>query len=226
LTDEMYEYFYNYIYDKYNIRLLVSPEEYNNTHYYPNSYNLLKDTNLFARSMCYEKSEIKIENIIEEIKKWNCDKIMMKDFVKSIKNNNKYQNINISEFDETYIDDFIEERGRKFNKGIVIKEFVKLKKYNNRGDINTNEWRLLYVNAKLVSMNNNSYLNDNCKKPENKFLEKINTKVIKSKYFTIDVAEKENGEWFILEIGDGGVSGIATSQTIVDYYSILFLYCQ
>ena len=34
----------------------------------------------------------------------------------------------------------------------------------------------------------------------------------KCTYTTIDIAEAANGNWFVLEAGDGGVSGPATAQ--------------
>jgi hypothetical protein len=35
---------------------------------------------------------------------------------------------------------------------------------------------------------------------------------------TIDVAERSDGSWFVLEAGDGGVSGPATGQDIAAHW--------
>lgn len=42
-----------------------------------------------------------------------------------------------------------------------------------------------------------------------------------SKFYTVDYAELENGEWIILETGDGGVSGIPDGIDYREFFRAL-----
>ena len=72
----------------------------------------------------------------------------------------------------------------------------------------SNELRLFIFNYKVVCTigywdgeNMNEY-------PEfvGQILQEL--KNIKSNFFTVDIAKKSNGEWIIMELGDGQVSGL------------------
>jgi len=41
---------------------------------------------------------------------------------------------------------------------------------------------------------------------------------IDSNFFTIDIAEKEDGKWMIIETGDGQVSDTSPGQNCLDFY--------
>ena len=43
-------------------------------------------------------------------------------------------------------------------------------------------------------------------------------KKIDSNFFTMDVAQKENGDWMIMELGDGQVAGLPERADIQDFY--------
>ena len=43
-----------------------------------------------------------------------------------------------------------------------------------------------------------------------------------SNYYTVDYAELEDGNWKILETGDGGVSGLPDSVDYETYYKTLY----
>ena len=45
-------------------------------------------------------------------------------------------------------------------------------------------------------------------------------KNIASNFFTIDIAEKEDGTWMILETGDGQVSGLPSGQDEIKFYNM------
>jgi hypothetical protein len=47
-------------------------------------------------------------------------------------------------------------------------------------------------------------------------------KDIPSNFYTIDIAEKEDGSWTILETGDGGVSGLAVNANIMSFYNSFY----
>ena len=44
---------------------------------------------------------------------------------------------------------------------------------------------------------------------------------IKSNFFALDVAEKEDGEWIVVEVNDGGTAGIPEGGNMHDFYQAL-----
>ncbi len=46
--------------------------------------------------------------------------------------------------------------------------------------------------------------------------------IFPSNFYTIDLAQRETGQWMVVEVGDGQVSGIPDSN-FKDFYESLFL---
>lgn len=46
-------------------------------------------------------------------------------------------------------------------------------------------------------------------------------KAVESNFFTMDIAKKENGDWIVMELGDGQVSGLPARVNINDFYQKL-----
>jgi len=79
-----------------------------------------------------------------------------------------------------------------------------------------NEWRNWFFNGKLICSGQNSNVSD-ASVPDNKWLNEIGS-CPESNFFTIDVAEKSDGTWIVLETGDGQVSGLAPNQNPTTLY--------
>lgn len=41
---------------------------------------------------------------------------------------------------------------------------------------------------------------------------------IKSSFYAIDIAEKEDGDWIVIEVNDGGTAGIPEGGNMNDFY--------
>jgi hypothetical protein len=46
-------------------------------------------------------------------------------------------------------------------------------------------------------------------------------KNIESRFFTMDVAKRKNGEWLIVELGDGQVAGLPENANVDGFYEAL-----
>ena len=114
------------------------------------------------------------------------------------------------------VEEFVEHRGKLFSEGLVFKEFENLKKYGE----NVNEYRLFFYENRLVSCSQNSNLKplEGVVPLSTKFAEDIAFQ-IDSNFFTIDIAEKEDGTWMIIETGDGQVSGLSPDQNCLEFYA-------
>ena len=210
LSAEKYKKFY-YELKKLGLTLINSPEQYKNCHEFPNSYPLLKE--LTPKIYCYKYGE-KIE--WDKIKEF--DKFMIKDYVKSLKGTDfpayfdkTYSNLEL----DKYVSKFIKIRGDLFTKGIVIKNFVNLSKEDNI----TNEYRAFYINGRLLTIYKNSNQKGNRNRVPKEFL--LSVPQLNSNFYTIDFAELKNGDWTIIETGDGQVSGLSPNQNIFEFYEKL-----
>lgn len=214
MKPEQYKAFY-YELKSNNIDLLTSPDSYEMFHIFPNIYPSLKQDT--PKMIVYPDGE-KVS--LEEVKN-RFDRFMVKDFVKSVKGTSfpKYfeKTVTQEEF-EKQMDMFYKYRGGLYTGGICIKEYLTLKKYGSH----TNEYRVFYMGGQAATVSRNSGQYIHAPMPPQKLIEKYAD--LGSPYYTIDYAELENGEWKILEAGDGQVSGLSDFQDYNEYFRTLY-YC-
>ena len=193
------------------LTLINTPAEYESCHEFPNSYPLIKG---YTPKTKFFKADEKIN--WDDIKS-AFRRFMIKDYVKSVKGMDFP-----AFFDDSYSSDemdrfvarFIEMRGNLFVKGIVLKEYVVLKQ--NAGV--TNEYRAFFLDGKRLSLSKNSNQQTGNTVPEQLV---NNLPRLKSRFYTVDFAELENGEWIVIETGDGQVSGLSPGQYVFKYYEEL-----
>lgn len=195
--------------------LINTPAEYENCHEFPNSYPYLSG---FTKGMMsYDRDEAMDWSKI----KASFPKFMMKDYVKSVKGSDFPVFFDASYSDEQleeYKEKFIELRGSLFVKGIVIKEYVELKKYGST----TNEYRVFYMNGRILSVSPNSNQKE-CRPVPMELLQKMPQ--LPSHFYTVDFAELLNGDWIVIETGDGQVSGLSPKQFVFGFYeSVLHMF--
>jgi len=122
-----------------------------------------------------------------------------------------------------YDDAFISEQG------ICVREYVPLKTYDigMNGMPFTNEWRLFFLGNELVSYGYywSIYEREN---PEDLPKEAIDFAQMAAKrvsehtnFFVLDIAQKEDGEWILIEINDGQMSGLSTIDPSSFYKNLL-----
>ncbi|MDE5575755.1 MAG: ATP-grasp domain-containing protein [Oscillospiraceae bacterium] len=198
-----------------NIRLLTTPSAYEKFHIFPNIYPELENDT--AKMLVFPNSK----NIDLEKIKSAFSKFMVKDFVKSVKGTNfpKYFDSSVTreEFDRQ-MELFCELRGSLYTGGICIKEFLELKKYDGF----TNEFRVFYINNKIASVSRNSMQPLYTPEPPEKLIEKYAK--LDSPFYTVDYAQTQDGEWKIIEAGDGQVSGLSPGQDNYVFFKSLY-YC-
>lgn len=206
----------------YGYKLINSPTEYVNCHHFPEYYKHISEltskawwSGPWSEHPFSKKGE---ETFWEPVRSMLGD-IIIKDYVKSEKGNPDLfilkRELTNDEFNER-VQKFVEARGKLFNKGLVFKAVESLKKYEGQ----TNEWRFFFLNKKLLICNQNSDAPVKVSAPSDDIiieLEKI-AKVIDSNFFTIDIAQKEDGSWMILELGDGQVSGLPLAGDALSFY--------
>ena len=120
---------------------------------------------------------------------------------------------------------YLELQGPDLNKGLVFREYVDLEPLAGQmraGLPLTKEARLFFLDGQPLAMLD--YWPDGgygeARPPLDEFT-KI-ASAIPSRFFTMDVALRTMGEWIIVELGDGQVSGLPDQADAPDFYRRLF----
>lgn len=102
--------------------------------------------------------------------------------------------------------------------GVVFREYKKLKKISDsvNGMPFSNEWRFFFYKNELVDYNYYWSQSDIVPKKESldekaiDYAKEIASKVSeKVNFFVLDIAELDNGEWILIEVNDGQMSGLS-----------------
>jgi hypothetical protein len=210
-----------------NYKLINDPVEYQNCHYLPDS---LKYIGKYTPKTIFRKieNENSIDILIEEAKVFNGKPVIIKDYVKSEKH---YWNTacfvensnNAKKLKET-INNLINIRENDFNEGIVIREYIELEdlKIHSKSKMPlSEEYRLFFYNNELLNVYKYWDEGDyNVNEPNTKEFEEI-AKRIESNFFTMDIAKDKNGNYIIIELGDGQVAGIPEKEDKGKFYKRL-----
>lgn len=215
MKPEDYRVFHEKLSDN-GLDLLTDPAQYETMHIFPNAYKwLVEDT---PKALFFSlHARMDVEEIRGEL-----GDFMIKDYVKSAKNTDfpTYfgKDISQAEFDR-WMERFYEIRGELLTGGIQAKQYVKLKKYGGC----TNEYRVFYLQGQIISVSRNSLQPDYVTELPRGLAEKY--AVLPSPFYTVDYAEKEDGEWIIIEAGDGGVSGLSEGQDYEAFFRAVKTVC-
>lgn len=223
LTPSQYLNLYNGLLKK-NIELINSPTEYQHCHYLPDSYDKIESKTPKSNWT----TELTNDSIRELTSSFGESPIIVKDFVKSEKHNWDdacyIPNASDSEKVKSVVNKFIELRGDSLNEGLVFRRFEELEfltDHSKSGMPLTKEFRIFFANKKIVKVfdywDEGEYGNT---KPElDDFIEIAQD--IDSNFFTMDVAKKKNGDWIIMELGDGQVAGLPDNADRNEFYNNL-----
>lgn len=195
-----------------NYYLINNPEEYINTHYLPNWYKYAEGMTPKTK---WSNSIPSKEEIVDMLKEFGVEPLIVKDYVKSRKHE-WFKSCYIKNAADTekaleVINNFINGQGDDLNQGIVLREFTNLESigfHEKSGMPISEELRLFIFNYKVVCTI--GYWDGKGINEFPKFVDEVLEKLkdVKNNFFTIDIAKKCDGDWIIMELGDGQVSGL------------------
>ncbi len=204
-----------------NIQLINTPQQYQHCHYLPKSYDLIKSYTPQS-SWCTSLDSNSINDLLDT---FETGPLIVKDFVKSEKHNWDEACYIPSASDKSHamkiISRFLELRGSYLNEGIVLRRFEELTylaTHSKSGMPLTKEYRLFFYFNELAAVLN--YWNEGdygTQQPELDIFRGVG-RTIQSNFFTMDIAQKVDGSWMIMELGDGQVAGLPETMDVRELY--------
>src|SRR5262249_55975652 len=100
-------------------------------------------------------------------------------------------------------------------------DFKPLTKHPKSGMPLSKEFRLFFVNGQLLSTFQywQEGVYDDSLPPLERFTDLA--RQVRSRFFTMDIAERTIGDWMIVELGDAQVAGLPDEQAAMPFYESL-----
>jgi ATP-grasp domain, R2K clade family 3 len=119
---------------------------------------------------------------------------------------------------------FLELQGDDLNEGLVFREFVPFEPLttdSTSGTSLTREFRLFILDGEPILSAEYWEEGDSSGDvpPIGQF--DVNTRRVRSRFFTMDVAKRVEGSWTIVELGDGQVAGLPDRADVNAFYRAL-----
>jgi len=205
--------------------LITNPVAYQTTHLLPNWFPLLQ--NHTPASLWFpengrlktQEDPLGLNDVVDAAHAFDGRPIIVKDYVKSRKHEWTDACFIRDSLDDVEIrrvvGNFLERQGTDLVGDLVLREFVPLKKLGVHAKSKmplSNEWRLFFWQGRLL-VASTYWSDEDTTEPTGTQREVFEVNMswvenIQSPFFTVDVAQKEDGSWIIIELGDGGVSGL------------------
>ncbi|MGB4774006.1 MAG: ATP-grasp domain-containing protein [Daejeonella sp.] len=212
-----------------NYKLINSPAEYQNYHYLPDSYKFISRHTPKTIWLTVENQQVNYDQVFNSIATFENSPLIVKDFVKSQKHYWDTACYIVSAADrnkvKSVIEKFVELQNTDLNEGLVIREFVELNDlttHSKSGMPLKQEYRLFFLNGQLLGCyeywEEGEYSAD--EHPPLELFKNI-AKDIESNFFSMDIAKSKNGEWIIIELGDGQVAGLPGKVNIPEFYNLV-----
>jgi len=226
LTPRQYGDVYGALHSR-RVQLINAPEAYRVCHYLPDSYPFIQDRTPRSVWLKVPKS-IDFAEVLQVLAPFGNRPIVLKDHVKSQKHYWAEACFIPAADDpaavQRVVRRFVELQGEDLNEGLVFREYVPLKivgKHPKSGLPLAAEFRTFWLDgAPLLA---HRYWGD---------LTAFDTELplaalrdiaarIPSRFFSMDVAFKDDGSWTIIELGDGQVAGLPAPQLAPDFFQRL-----
>lgn len=207
------------------IRLINTPDAYVHCHHLPESYPIIEPYTPKTVWCKVNGGHIDTENLTPLLAPFADQPIMVKDFVKSRKHEWHQACFIPSASDrarvERVVNRFLELQGPDLNEGLVFRAFVpfeKLTDHSRSGMPLTKEFRLFFLDGQLLDVG--EYWEEGDYRGIMPPLEPFASvaRMVRSRFFTMDVAKREAGDWMIVELGDGQVSGLPDRLDVMYFY--------
>lgn len=210
-------------------QLVNSPSAYRFCHHLPESYSALEGET--PESVWFPvKGSVAFDEVFERLRIFGSAPLIVKDYVKSQKHHwNEACFIPHADDKasvERVVRRFLELQGEDLAEGLVFRRYVPLRivGLHPRSKMPlAAEFRTFWFDGQLLLKH--AYWGDLASvepdlTPSDAWLHHISLQ-ISSRFFTMDVALLDNGQWTVVELGDGQVAGLPEPQLAPQFYQKL-----
>jgi hypothetical protein len=192
-------------------QLVNTPEAYRHCHWLPESYAAIEPWT--PRSAWVPELELSMDRVLSVARSFGSRPLVVKDYVKSRKHEWAEacfipDGTNASAV-ERVVRRFLELTGDELQGGIVLREFVEFDRvgaHARSGMPLAREWRVFWFDREPVLVA--PYWPEVSGEPPPVDAFREASARVESRFFTMDLAKRTDGEWAIVELGDGQVSGL------------------
>lgn len=226
MTSDTYSLFHEALFMEKNIWLITTPTQYRFAHYLPYNYKVLED--LTPKSL-WLPADATIEEIMAALEVFGSKPVIVKDFVKSQKHFWHsacfIPDASLQSEVQRVVNNFIDFQGEFLEGGLVFREYiddlVSVGNHERSGMPITKENRIFVLNNEV--MVSGKYWTAMSDDPEPLPVGFINNVIsrIDARFWTLDIAQKTNGGWIVMEIGDAQVSGLLDTINTDKFYEKL-----
>lgn len=229
LRPEQYQQLYQALADR-GLRLINDPVAYRHAHYLPEWYPVLA-SHTPRSAWLHTGRDLEMPAIMELLRNFGDAPVVLKDFVKSQKHYWSEACFIPSASDpaavERVVRRFLELQGEDLAEGLVFREFVEfepLAQHPRSGMPLTREYRIFVLDGGPVYWaeywEEGDYGEDT---PPLDFFREA-ARGVQSRFFTMDVAQRRDGEWMIVELGDAQVAGLPENADAGAFYAAVRRY--
>lgn len=213
---------------KQGVLLINNPESYQHCHELPESYDAIEAHT--PRTIWLPGGrEIEIERIMRALRVFGDRPVIVKDYVKSQKHAWAEACYIPSAADQAavarVVGRFLELQGDDLAGGLVFREYVAfqpLATHSRSGMPLTREYRLFFLYMRrLISGHYWEEGDYGAAEPPSDLFADVAADQVRSLFFTMDVAQRTDGTWMIVELGDGQVAGLPPSIEPGVFYQAL-----
>jgi hypothetical protein len=223
MTVGQYAEFYRALEDR-GVRLLNAPDAYLYCHHLPESYPVIAGHT--PRTVWLPgRGEFEPDAVMDLLRPFGNAPVIVKDYVKSQKHAWDEACFIPSAADRTQVERvvrrFLDLQGPDLAGGLVFREFVEFEpigRHPGSGMPLTLEYRLFFLDGRplLVTPYWEGVEYEGEGPPVARFT--ALAAGVRSRFFTMDVAKKRDGEWLVMELGDGQVAGLPDAADVEAFY--------
>jgi hypothetical protein len=225
LRPDDYQRLYAALFDK-GYRVINTPEAYQHCHHLPESYSVIES--LTPPTIWLPSSKYNFDEVMRRLEPFGDKPLILKDYVKSRKHD-WFEACFIPSASnraevERVVNRFVELQGEQLQGGLVFREYVSLHPIGTHpqsGMPLTKEFRLFFFDGELLLCW--PYWQEAEYSDELPALAEFKTVAsqVQSRFFTMDVAQTTDGNWIIVELGDGQVAGLPRDENATELYRAL-----
>lgn len=228
LRPEVYGGLYGALQER-GLHLINTPEQYRHVHHLPESFSAVSEASPRTVWLPADTARAVDREVLRSaLLGFGKRSGIVKDYVKSRKHE-WLEACFIPDFSDTQralrvIDTFLERQAEAFEGGLVLREFeefMPLAEHSRSGLPLTREYRLFFLNGAVMTAD--EYWEEG-EYPEAALPLEDFARLgagVNSRFFTMDVAQRVDGEWRVMELGDGQVAGLPERADVTRFYAVL-----